>query len=125
MLSPLHPLQLAFGLILWAIWFIVVYSAIGIACGLQALADNVWTNIGLMAFTLVVAGYLLWSAGRCRRAWRELSEDGADPAAVQTVKGDQYPAVFIASLACGVNALAGFSTLLAGVSFLLFAPCIR
>lgn len=124
MLSPLHPLQLAFGLTLWAVWFVLVYSVIGVACGSLGQRDHLPVNLGLVGFTVLVGGYLLWCAHRCRQHGRQLqARDQRD--GLQVVDGRPYPAVFMATMAFGVNLLAGLATLLGGVPFLLFAPCLR
>lgn len=124
MFSPLHPLQLALGLLVWAVWFSVVYSVIGIACGMESLRNHTLVNVVLVAFTLLVAGYLLWCAYRCRKCWSALERSGESEAA-ESAPGPKYPAAFMASLAFGINALAGSSTLLVGLPLVLFLPCVR
>jgi len=115
MLSPYHPLQLALGLIVWAVWFSATYGALSIACVLAPSAASgpfTWINGILMLATLAVAGLLFLWAHRCWRAARE-GEDHDSPSRRLIVR-----------IAVGVNLAGAIATLSVGLMVLFLPPCL-
>lgn len=126
MLSPFHPMQLAFGLLIWSAWFGIAYGGLSVACSVeppewQRGSLNL-VNIGLIIFTLIVGAWLLYAAYRCWRALKQLRQ--SPQSAAPKDAGQRVPRRFIASLAVGVNLVAGLATLLVGGPLLVLAPCL-
>ncbi len=114
-----HPLQLLAGLSVWALWFVVVYGGLSVACS-AASADataqrGVFSGINLLlaAVTLATASGLAWAALACGRAASRI-----DRAA------DGGVGRFIARCASALHVVAALSTLFVGFPLLLLWPCI-
>ena len=114
--SPYHPLQLALGLIVWAVWFSAIYGALSVACVLAppppAQGPFTWINATLLLCTLpVIALLLLWA----RQCWR----------AVEEGKGrDTPPRRLIVRVAAGVHLAGAIATLSVGLTLLVLPPCV-
>jgi len=115
MLSPYHPLQLALGLIVWAVWFSVTYGALSIACVLAPPAEQgtfTWINGILLIAALAVTGLLLFWAHRCwRAAQRDRAESSSSPR-------------MILWLGVGVHLAGAIATLGVGLTVLFLPPCL-
>ncbi len=127
--SPYHPAQLALGLVIWSVYFVAVYSGLSIGCALQAPdADNGprnWLNLSLLVLTLLTAGWLLGQAYRCWRTPASAHQpDSAERASREPGSGQLTSfRKFIASVALGVNLVAGIATLAIGTPLIVLAPC--
>lgn len=109
--SPVHPLQLALGLIIWSVWFVVIYSVLSIGCAF-AIPENTltpfnWLNGLLLLLTLITTVVLVVLALWCWRA--------------ATPLGDKQ---FIARVAAGLYMAAAISTLAIGLPVLVLPPCL-
>ncbi len=128
MLSPFHPMQLAWGLLVWAAWFAIIYGGMSVGCNLGApdpeRGPTTLINLALLIFTIAVGLWLLYSSWGC---WKAMKQIKSAPPVSRSQGAVQYsnPKRFIASLGFGVNLLAGLSTLLVGLPVLLLAPCLR
>lgn len=110
MFAPTHPLQLALGLIIWSVWFVLIYSVLSVGCAF-AMPDNAlspfnWLNALLLVLTLLTTALLAFFAWRC---WR-----------VPAPPGNHH---FIARVAAGVYLVAAISTLAIGSPVLVLPPC--
>lgn len=110
MFAPTHPLQLALGLIIWSVWFVLIYSVLSVGCAF-AIPDNAlspfnWLNALLLVLTLLTTALLAFFAWRC---WR-----------VPAPQGNHH---FIARVAAGVYLVAAISTLAIGLPVLVLPPC--
>lgn len=111
MFRPTHPLQLALGLIIWSLWFVLIYAVLSIGCEF-AMPDNSlsplnWLNVVMMVLTLLTTGLLVFFAWRCWRA--------------PTPRGNPH---FIAQVAAGIYLVAAISTLAIGIPVLVLPPCL-
>ncbi len=111
MVAPTHPLQLALGLIIWSVWFVLVYALLSLGCAFtpveRSLSAFNWLNGLLLAITLVTAALLVWFAVRCWRA----------PTPVANRR-------FIARLAAGIYLVAVVATLAVAMPILVLPPCL-
>lgn len=109
--SPTHPLQLALGLIIWSVWFVLVYSVLSIGCEFVIPESRLHTfnglNVLLLLLTLIATVILVLLALWCWRA--------------ATPPGDKQ---FIARVAAGLYLTAAISTLAVGLPVLVLPPCI-
>tara|TARA_R110002020_G_scaffold121615_2_gene276243 strand:+ start:9512 stop:9868 length:357 start_codon:yes stop_codon:yes gene_type:complete len=113
--SPLHPLHLFLGLIIWSAWLVFLYGGLSVACefappGVEQGALT-WINAAMFGLGALVSGFLLWSARRC---WNAAPASDSDAATGR----------FVARIAAAVyliSALAAFGLVLPGV---ILHPCI-
>lgn len=113
--SPLHPLQLFLGLVIWSIWFVVLYGGLSLACEFappeQERGALTWVNAVMLLGGAVVSSFLLWSARRC---WR------ASPGSDEGAKTGRFVARIAAAVYL-ISALAAFGLVLPGLAL---PPCI-
>lgn len=111
MFSPAHPMQLALGLIIWSIWFVLVYAVLSIGCAFaipeSTLSSFNWLNVLLLLLTLITTVLLGLLALRC---WRAAMPPGEKQ--------------FIARVAAGLYLVAALSTLAIGLPVLVLPPCL-
>lgn len=116
MLSPYHPLQLALGFIVWAVWFSMIYGGLSVACAVAPAPPEqgafTWINAALLVSTLLTTGLLLYWARICWRAARA----GVDR--------DTPPQRLIVRLAAGVHLAAALATLSVGAVVIALPPCV-
>lgn len=130
MLSPYHPLQLTWGLIVWSVYFVVMYSGLSVACSVAPPEGEqgpfTWLNLGLLLLTLVTAAWLFYQAYRCQRLSAqaqpapsgEFERRDAGAGQLEHFRG------FVAPLAVGMNLIAGVATLVVGAPAAMLAPCV-
>ncbi|WP_341325832.1 hypothetical protein [Methylotuvimicrobium sp. KM2] len=110
-------MQLALGLTVWIVWFIVKYGALAFFC--EQVPPPIeqgaftWINTTLLIGSVAVTGLLLFWANNCWRAARS-GNNGAD----------SEINAFIAGLGAGVNLLGAVVTLSQGLMSLLLPPCL-
>lgn len=113
-----HPWQLLIGLCVWTLWFVVVYAGVSVACSAApppaARATASGINLGLIAFTLGIAGVLGLAAFVCAKGAGRI--DSGDT-------GDGLRR-FIATAATALYAVAAVSTLFVGLPLLFVWPCV-
>lgn len=112
MTNPGHPMQLMWGLTLWAIWFVAVYGGLSIACEIAPAAEDVTFSIingGLIIFTLLTTVFLLWLMRRCWHAWQK-----ATPPSRQ----------FITAVSCCLYAASAVATIAIGLPILWLPACL-
>lgn len=116
MLSPYHPLQLAFGLTVWALWLVVMYAALSVACAVNppvaTLGAGTWINAVLLALSAITIGLLLNLARNYRNASRN------DAGRVSP------PHRLIVWLAIHLHLFAAGATAAVGVTVLFLPPCL-
>lgn len=111
MFAPTHPLQLALGLIIWSVWFVLIYSVLSIGCAFATLDNSVspvnWLNALLLVLTLITTALLGYLAWHCWRA--------------PTPPGNHR---FIARVAAGIYLVGAISTFAIGLPVLVLPPCL-
>lgn len=79
MKPALHPLQLALGLSVWMVWFVVVYAGLSLGCIVDHRVGGVppalLRGVLLTSAAIVLAG-LAYGALRCMRAARHAEGPG-------------------------------------------------
>lgn len=113
--SPLHPLQLYLGLVIWSAWFVFLYGGVSLACefappDLQQGAFT-WINVSMLLLAALVGGFLFWSARRCWNA-----APGTDAGAAT----DR----FVARIAAAVYLIAGLGAVGLVLPGVVLPPCI-
>lgn len=111
LVQPGHPLQLALGPLVWAAWFVVMYSGLSLGCAFAPPLGQgaaTWLNGLLLVLTLVVTLALLACALRCWRA-------SATAASRR---------VFVPRVAAGIYLYSAISTLLVGAPVAVLPPCL-
>lgn len=115
MVAPTHPLQLALGFIIWAIWFVALYGGLSLGCALAPPAPELgplnWLNLLLGALTVIVVAWLLRQTNLC---WQQAQAKGSA----------QSRQRFIATVSAGVHAVAAASTLFIGMPVIGLPPCL-
>lgn len=144
-----HPLQLALGLTIWALWFVAAYGGVSVACavGGPALREGPLTvvNLALGLLTVAVAALLLRLAIACARAARagryrhggSARRDRLGPDGRRDATRRRSPARpmarpmaaprsrrFVASIGAALHASAALATLFVGLPLLALAPCV-
>jgi hypothetical protein len=104
--SPLHPVHLVLGLIVWALWFVALYGGLSVVCELAppdaACGALTRINAAVLILALLVAVFLFRQAGRC---WRVTPASGAGRTTerfIGWVGTAVYVASAVASLALGL-----------------------
>ncbi|WP_165481163.1 hypothetical protein [Legionella impletisoli] len=109
-----HPIHMVFGLVIWAVWFVILYAALSISC--EASVDLTgsfnWINLLLFGFTLVTLAVLI---GLAYRIWIKNRQD---------LKKKTASARFIFWLSFGVYLVAMGTTGSIGLMSLFFPPCL-
>jgi len=115
MLSPLHPVQLVLGLIVWSLWFVALYGGLSVACAFTPVAGATdplnWLNGLLLLITLLVTALLLHWARRC---WQACPPRG---------EGDQ-PVRFQTRVAAAVHLFSAGAALAVGLPVVALPPCV-
>ena len=111
MFAPTHPMQLAFGFIIWSLWFVLMYSVLSIGCALSApdisLGALNWLNALLLMLCGITTTLLVFLAWWC---WRAPLPQGGKK--------------FIARLGAGIYMASALSTLVIGLPVLVLPPCL-
>lgn len=114
LLCPCHPLQLALGLILWSLWFVLVYGGLSVICAFAepAATQGQWNlaNLLLAASTLPLFALSGWLALRC---WRAAGQIGRT--SVQR---------FVARTGAGIHLIGMLATLFVALPLLILPPCV-
>ena len=135
LLQPTHPFQLVLGLILWALWFVLMYAGLSVVCETAAPAQEqgplTWLSTGLVLLTILTLFLLLFLAQRCWRSHRRLRRAALDTKVPETEtetngqatanKQDQQRVASVATLAYLASAVA---VLLAILPLSLLPPCV-
>lgn len=112
MLAPVHPMQLVLGLTVWAVWFVIWYTVLSLACEFAPVetASVGWINGLLIIISLPFIAVLWYWARRCWRASRAPDVSG--------------PARFIGQVSAGAHGLAGFAVAFMILPGLALPPCV-
>lgn len=128
--SPFHPMQLALGLIVWSVYFVVVYGGLSVGCKLSPPPMEQgtfnWLNGTLLLVTLITGAWLLYQAWHCWRAPAHVAHNPDDSEIVEREPGSdqlRQARLIIVYVATGVNLVAGLATLAVGVPLLVLVPC--
>lgn len=67
-----HPIQMIFGLVIWSIWFVLMYSFLSIGCS-AALFSGMQSGINIILFactwvTLIILVYLTYHCWKARKS---------------------------------------------------------
>lgn len=112
--DPTHPGQLVIGLGLWAVWFVVVYAGVSVACERvpPAPAHGPWNpmQLGLLALTLIVTTVLLAAAWRCHRSAHRHVEGSSER--------------FVANAAAALYLWAALGALMLALPLAAVPPCV-
>lgn len=110
-----HPAHIVSGLVIWALWFVVVYAFLSVGCAVappdQALGSVTWINGILLLLTVLTTLGLIAASVRCWRVRGSLTEA-------------THQQRFVVSVALCVYALSAFATLAVGLPVLVWPPCI-
>ncbi|OCH98274.1 hypothetical protein A8135_12000 [Legionella jamestowniensis] len=109
-----HPIQMIFGLVIWSIWFILMYSFLSIGCSV-ALFSRVTRsgiNISLFACTWVTLIILVYLAYHCWKTRKSLAEQCSNVTA------------FVLWVGLGGYVTAILATFSIGMMVLFFPPCL-
>ena len=116
-LSADHPWQLFLGPAIWALWFVVVYGGVSVACATVPPAIErgafTWVNGGLLLLTLATTLLLVLAALYCRRMARQIPSGPADARRR-----------FVASAAAMLHVISAVSTAFVGIPLLVLSPCV-
>jgi len=108
-----HPMQLVWGLTLWALWFVVAYGGLSVGCEITrpdpATGAKTLINGWLVVVTLITTLLLLWLTRRSWWAWR------------RTTIGYRR---FICAIATCLYAVSAIATLATGFPIIVLPPCI-
>lgn len=111
--QPTHPMQLAWGLLLWSLWFVVIYATQALSCvsspadGQSALTG---VNTGLLLLSAALTATLAAMMWRCLRASRQ--------------QGLPSTARFIALTAGALHGTAALSTVFVALPLWSLPPCL-
>ncbi|WP_022961052.1 hypothetical protein [Halopseudomonas pelagia] len=113
--SPLHPLQLFLGLVIWSVWFVFLYGGLSLACEFAPPDEQrgalTWVNASMLMLGVLVGSFLFWSARRC---W--YAAPGADEAAAT--------GRFVARIAAAVYLIAALASVGLVLPSVVLPPCI-
>lgn len=108
MWSPRHVAHALLGLAIWAVWFVLLYGGLSVACAVAppSVSDGSlnWLNTSLLVLTLGTTVLLLFLA------WRSWSH--------------RRQSEFFAIVAAGCHLSAAGATLLVGLPVLALPPCL-
>ncbi|MDI9817584.1 MULTISPECIES: hypothetical protein [unclassified Legionella] len=113
MLSPAHPLQLVFGLIIWSLWFVLMYTVLSVGCAVSSppASSLTWLNGLLFLTTLISTASLLYLS---YKSWRATNSP-YPPGKMRR---------FIIWIGLGVNLIAAAATFSIGLMTLFLPPCL-
>jgi len=118
--SPASLVGVVHGMIVWAVWFVVVYAVTAVGCdaGWHARAVPGGNLLGLAQSTSTLVALLLISvcATRGYRAWRRVERDGTGIEARQRAR-------FLGLLMFVLSLLAIVGTVMIAIPMLLLDPC--
>lgn len=113
LLHPTHPLQLAWGLLLWSVWFVLIYVVQALSCvspAPHAAAHPTAVNTALLMIGVGFTAVMVWMMWRCLRASRQ----AALPPTGR----------FIALTAAVLHGTATFSTVFVALPLWRLPPCL-
>lgn len=120
--DPRRLVGVVSGMIVWAIWFVMVYALTGIGC--RAGWNDVLLPVGnllsllMLVGALVALGLIGWCARRGYAAWRAAPLPESGPGAEATQRHRFLGlAMFLLAL------MAGMGTLLGTLPILMLDPC--
>jgi len=115
MFARMYPLLLVAGLVVWAIWFVLMYSILSIVCNITPPTTTNhplnWLNVSLLALTFITAVMLFYFAYCYSK--KQTSSNTASPTKS-----------FINWIAIAVFIVAAVATGAIGIMTLFFPPCI-
>lgn len=118
MFAPDHIAQTVLGLLVWAIWFVVFYGGLSVACEVNppdvSLGAFTWLNAGLGLLTLGTATLLIWFSSRCLRMYRAEGRQ----------QKNRSQNNFVLSVATACHLMAAGAVLLGGLPVAALPPCL-
>ncbi len=131
MWSPGHVAQTVLGLTIWAIWFVLLYGGLSIACAVAPpdadLGAYNWLNASLLLLTVVTTALLCVLSLRCWRASLQAPGKDMGENTSQADSAGSGPAAshrFITRVAAACHLLAAVATLAIGLPALALPPCL-
>lgn len=110
-----HPAHMVSGLVIWALWFVVVYAFLSVSCAVappdEALGRTTWINTVLLLMTALTACLLMAAGVRCWRVRRSMTQA-------------PHHRRFSVSVAMTVYGLSALATLAVGLPVLVWPPCV-
>ncbi len=115
--SPFHPVNLVLGLIIWALWFVLLYGGLSVACAFAPPNAEAgawtWVNAASLVLACIVSGYLLACAYGC---WKASSPPHtAEAEALKT---------FISKTSAAVYLVSAFASLMLTMPGVFLPPCV-
>ncbi|WP_198411302.1 hypothetical protein [Marinimicrobium alkaliphilum] len=112
--QPTHPVHTTLGLLLWALWFVVLYGGLSIVCAVAppAAASGALTGLngGLLLLTATVLALLAIMTWRCWRAGKAQAPGSSER--------------FMARLGAGAHGVSALATLWIGLPVVVLPPCV-
>ncbi len=111
--SP-NPLHLIFGLTIWGIWFVIMYSFLSIGCSISPISSSALNRINIILFcsmlmTLIILLYLMYIC------WQTVKSHSDKRSALTA---------FILWVSLGSYLAAIVATFSIGIMVLFFPPCL-
>lgn len=111
-----HPMQLVMGLVIWAVWFVVLYGLQGIGCSIAPPPAEqgalTWINAVLLGLGLGVTLLLVVIAYRC---WKAGPRDGS---------GEDGQSNFVRRISAGIYLLSAISAAAVTLPVVIYPPCL-
>ncbi|PFG53404.1 hypothetical protein ATG98_2511 [Marinobacter sp. LV10R520-4] len=115
--SPFHPVNLVLGLIIWALWFVLLYGGLSVACAFAPPDAEAgawtWVNAASLILAFIVAGYLLACAYGC---WKASSPPH--------IAGAEAVNPFISKISASVYLVSAFASLMLTMPGVFLPPCV-
>lgn len=110
-----HPAHMVSGLVIWALWFVLMYAFLSVSCAVappaEALGRITWINGILLVMTVLTILLLAAASVHCWRLRRSMTE-----------ASDHRR--FSVAVATSVYALSSVATLVVGLPVLVWPPCV-
>lgn len=115
--SPFHAINLVLGLIIWAVWFVLLYGGLSVGCAFAPPDAEAgawtWINAVSLVLAIIVSGYLLVCAYTC---WKAASLPHA-------AEVEPYQ-VFISKTSAAVYLISAVASLILVLPGVRLPPCI-
>lgn len=115
--SPFHPVNLVLGLIIWALWFVLLYGGLSVGCAFVPPDTEAgawtWINAASLIAALIVSSYLLVCAYGCWKA----------PSLAQATDAEPLKA-FISKTSAAVYLVSAFASMMLALPGAILPPCI-
>lgn len=111
------PLHLMLGLVIWAVWFVLLYGGLSLACEFAPPAAEegarTWVNLLMVALAIPVTAGLFYASYRCARVGLE-----AAPGMTSSTRA------FIRKISVSVYLVSAAGALALAIPGLVLPPCV-